>query len=171
MELPGRPEGTHNHDAFQLMQNGLSFLQKAKNELDSDPKFAIVSFWTAVEILMKVPLVNRDWRLIVRNGKAKENISREQFTSGDFSSINLKRPVSCSELSLRSLWIRQRSLIFRLCRSTATGWCIFTMGQSLLRILMRCAMSNQMPGSPCPDLSLASGEKRSASISGEMSAL
>lgn len=83
-----RPDQPKNHDAFQLMQNGLSFLQKAKDELESDPKFSVVSFWTAVEILMKVPLVNHDWRLIVRKNKARECISREQFTAGDFSSIN-----------------------------------------------------------------------------------
>lgn len=90
METRTHSDESHNHDAFQLMQNGLSFLQKAKNELESEPKFSVVSFWTAVEILMKVPLVNHDWHLVVSKIKVRESITREQFTAGDFNSISFK---------------------------------------------------------------------------------
>jgi len=81
---------TENFDAAQLMQNGLAFLLKARADLESDPKFSIVNFWHGVEILMKVPLVNHNWRLIVRKRKDEQDITREQFTSGDFSSINFQ---------------------------------------------------------------------------------
>jgi len=79
-----------NLDAAQLMQNGLAFLHKARADLRSDPKFSIVNFWHGVEILMKVPLVNHDWRLIVRKRKDEQSITREQFASGDFNSINFQ---------------------------------------------------------------------------------
>jgi hypothetical protein len=42
-----------------LITNGLDFLNKAREELEGEQvKFSIVSFWTAVEILLKVPLVH-----------------------------------------------------------------------------------------------------------------
>lgn len=81
-------ESTENQDASHLMQNGLSFLRKAITELESDPKFSVVNFWNGVEILMKVPLVNHDWKLIVVNKKGTVILSREEFTSGNFRSVN-----------------------------------------------------------------------------------
>lgn len=81
------PDVPDNDDASALMENGLTFLNKAISELESDPKFSVVNFWNGVEILMKVPLVNRNWRLIVAGTKRKEAISREEFLSGDFRSV------------------------------------------------------------------------------------
>ena len=47
-----------SQDVQALINNGLDFLDKAREELEaSKPKFSVVSFWTAVEILLKVPLV------------------------------------------------------------------------------------------------------------------
>jgi len=77
-----------NKDASELMENGLTFLNKAILELESDPKFSVVNFWNGVEILMKVPLVNHDWRLIVGRTKGKEAITRDEFLSGNFRSVS-----------------------------------------------------------------------------------
>lgn len=53
-----------SQDVKALIDNGLDFLDKAREELEaSKPKFSVVSFWTAVEILLKVPLVNEHWML------------------------------------------------------------------------------------------------------------
>lgn len=70
------------------MQNGLSFLHKAIIELESDPKFSVVNFWNGLEILMKVPLVNHDWKLIVVNKKGADPLSRADFTLGNFCSVS-----------------------------------------------------------------------------------
>lgn len=51
-------------DVQALINNGLEFLDKAREELEAaKPKFSVVSFWTAVEILLKVPLVHEHWTL------------------------------------------------------------------------------------------------------------
>lgn len=43
-----------SQDVQALINNGLDFLDKAREELEaSKPKFSVVSFWTAVEILLK----------------------------------------------------------------------------------------------------------------------
>ena len=41
------------------------FWIKPIEELEaSKPKFSVVSFWTAVEILLKVPLAHEHWSLV-----------------------------------------------------------------------------------------------------------
>ncbi|WP_210512504.1 hypothetical protein [Pantoea ananatis] len=49
------PDVPDNNDASELMENGLAFLNTAISEFDNDPKSSLVSFWSGVEILMKVP--------------------------------------------------------------------------------------------------------------------
>lgn len=67
-----------------LINNGLEFLDKAREELQaSKPKFSIVSFWTAVEILLKVPLVHEHWTLVCSGKK----IVRSKYLAGDFQSV------------------------------------------------------------------------------------
>lgn len=54
-----------SQDVQALINNGLDFLDKAREELEaSKPKFSVVSFWTAVEILLKVPLAHEHWSLV-----------------------------------------------------------------------------------------------------------
>lgn len=46
-------------DTAALLGNGLNFLNRAREELEAGQfMFFIVSFWTAIEILLKVPLVH-----------------------------------------------------------------------------------------------------------------
>ncbi|MDC4196305.1 hsdR, partial [Enterobacter cloacae complex sp. RIVM_C039474] len=67
-----------------LINNGLEFLDKAREELEaSKPKFSIVSFWTAVEIMLKVPLVHEHWSLVCSGRK----IEKAKYLAGDFQSI------------------------------------------------------------------------------------
>lgn len=67
-----------------LINNGLDFLNKAREELQAgQAKFSVVSFWTAVEILMKVPLVHEHWTLAC-SGKKME---RKKYLTGDFQSV------------------------------------------------------------------------------------
>ncbi|MBM3074032.1 hsdR [Lelliottia sp. RWM.1] len=79
---PQRPE--LSQDVKALIDNGLDFLEKALEELESSkPKFSVVSFWTAVEILLKVPLVHEHWTLACTGKK----IVRSKYLAGDFQSV------------------------------------------------------------------------------------
>ena len=71
-------------DVQALINNGLEFLDKAREELEAaKPKFSVVSFWTAVEILLKVPLVHEHWTLACSGKK----IVRSKYVAGDFQSV------------------------------------------------------------------------------------
>ncbi|EPJ0597158.1 hsdR [Enterobacter roggenkampii] len=73
-----------SQDVKALIDNGLDFLDKAREELEaSKPKFSVVSFWTAVEILLKVPLVHEHWTSACSGKK----IVRSKYLAGDFQSV------------------------------------------------------------------------------------
>jgi len=77
-----------------LIANGLDFLNKAREELEAgQAKFSVVSFWTAVEIMMKVPLVHEHWTLVC-SGKKFE---RKKYLAGDFQSVTFDE--ACTRLS------------------------------------------------------------------------
>lgn len=68
-----------------LIANGLDFLNKAREELEAgQAKFSVASFWTAVEILMKVPLVHEHWTLVCSGKK----LERKKYLAGDFQSVS-----------------------------------------------------------------------------------
>ncbi|GKW07635.1 hsdR [Pectobacterium carotovorum] len=66
-----------------LLNNSMDFLQKAQDEFASSPTHSIVSFWTAVELLLKVPLAHEHWSLVCSGKK----IVRKKYREGDFQSI------------------------------------------------------------------------------------
>lgn len=74
-----------SQDVQALINNGLDFLDKAREELEaSKPKFSVVSFWTAVEILLKVPLACEHWSLVC---SPKKPIKKQAYLAGDFQSV------------------------------------------------------------------------------------
>ncbi|MEG0206131.1 MULTISPECIES: hsdR [unclassified Citrobacter] len=74
-----------SQDVQALINNGLDFLDKAREELEaSKPKFSVVSFWTAVEILLKVPLAHEHWSLVC---SPKKPIKKQDYLAGDFQSV------------------------------------------------------------------------------------
>ncbi len=71
-------------DVLALIENGMDFLDKARSELETRQyKHSIVSFWTAVEIMLKVPLVHEHWSLVC-SGK---RFVRSKYLEGDFQSV------------------------------------------------------------------------------------
>lgn len=82
------------NDIAALIGNGFDFLEKAQEELKTNPKHSVVSFWTAVEFLLKIPLLNEHWTLITAN-KARI-ISRKKYESGDFVSVSFDE--TCNRL-------------------------------------------------------------------------
>lgn len=69
-----------------LVENSLSFLNKAIAEIKNEPVFSLIHFYTGLELLLKAGLMNEHWSLIVSR---KSIPDLEKFTSGDFQSINL----------------------------------------------------------------------------------
>ncbi|EDV0263684.1 hsdR [Salmonella enterica subsp. salamae] len=75
-----------SEDVKALINNGLSFLEQAQKELDdSKPQFSLVSFWTAVELFLKVPLAHEHWSLICSR---KTPPKKKSYQEGDFVSIS-----------------------------------------------------------------------------------
>lgn len=71
-------------DVLALIENGMDFLTKAREEFSKKKyKHSVVSFWTAVEIMLKVPLLNEHWSLVCTGKK----ISRSKYLEGDFQSV------------------------------------------------------------------------------------
>lgn len=79
-------------EVVALINNGMAFLEKAISEVKTAPKFSVVSFWTAVEIMLKVPLAQEHWTLVCSG----RNIRRKAYLTGDFQSITFQE--SCEKL-------------------------------------------------------------------------
>lgn len=84
--------GSEQVDFICLVQNGIDFLERAYEQLETDPKHSVINFYTAVELLLKAPLVLNHWSLIIAD--REPNIKK--FKSGDFRSIGFED--TCSRL-------------------------------------------------------------------------
>ena len=72
-------------DVAALIKNGMDFLDKAREEFEAKQyKHSVVSFWIAVEILLKVPLASEHWTLVCSGKK----VSRKSYLAGDFQSVS-----------------------------------------------------------------------------------
>ena len=69
-------------DFDSLVLNGIDFLKKAVTQLEDDPKYSVINFYTAVEIFLKAPLVKEHWSLVVV-GKP----DRQAYEAGNFMSV------------------------------------------------------------------------------------
>lgn len=80
-------------DVEALLKNGVEFLDKAIDEFEAKHyKYSVVSFWTAVEILLKVPLASEHWTLVCTGKK----VSRKSYLTGDFQSVSYEE--TCDRL-------------------------------------------------------------------------
>ncbi|NDO81480.1 hsdR [Citrobacter sp. NCU1] len=81
-----KDQGTPLQGEIQaLIENGLDFLNKARKELEAKQyKHSIVNFWTAVEIMLKVPLVYEHWTLVCSK---KNKPKKQDYLDGDFQSV------------------------------------------------------------------------------------
>jgi len=76
-----------------LVRNGIEFLEKAMLQLERDPKHSVINFYTAVEILLKAPLVHEHWALVV----VDRDLNRQSYESGDFLSVSFED--ACTRLA------------------------------------------------------------------------
>lgn len=78
---------TH-HDIFDsLARNAFDFLRRGIAEFDKYPKYSVIHFCAAVEMLLKARLMKEHWSLIVSKPD-QANLAR--FTAGDFTSVTLE---------------------------------------------------------------------------------
>ena len=71
--------------AIGLLDNAVDFFKRAMTAIDRDPKESIINFSTAVELILKFPLMLEHWSLIV-SGRP----NRKEFLQGNFQSITFK---------------------------------------------------------------------------------
>lgn len=69
----------------ELVSNAFDFLETAIDEFNEKPKYSVVHFCTAVELILKARLMHEHWSLIV---EGKPNFSK--FKEGNFKSLNFK---------------------------------------------------------------------------------
>lgn len=85
-----------------LVENAFDFLAKAISEIKEQPKYSVIHFYTAVELLLKARLMHEHWSLVVAR---KQEPDWEKFVKGDFQSVSLDeaaeklRRVVCSGLT------------------------------------------------------------------------
>lgn len=83
----------------RVAENGFDFLRKAVDDLENYPKFSIIHFHAAVELFLKVRLIDEHWSLVISR---RQQPDWEKFISGDFLSISLDEAAEHLEKVARS---------------------------------------------------------------------
>ena len=79
---------TH-HDIFDsLTRNAFDFLERGIAEFDKAPKYSVIHFCAAVEMLLKARLMKEHWSLVVSK---PDQANLAKFMAGDFSSVTLEQ--------------------------------------------------------------------------------
>ncbi|MYL85189.1 hypothetical protein GTA51_18995 [Desulfovibrio aerotolerans] len=69
-----------------LVRNAFDFLERAVTEFESFPKYSVIHFCAAVEMILKARLMREHWSLIVSK---PEQANYARFVSGDFISVTM----------------------------------------------------------------------------------
>lgn len=69
-----------------LTRNAFDFLQRGIGEFDKAPKYSVIHFCAAVEMLLKARLMKEHWSLVVSK---PELASHTKFVAGDFESVTM----------------------------------------------------------------------------------
>lgn len=69
-----------------LTHNAFDFLTRAVADLETSPKYSVIHFCAAVEMLLKAKLMREHWSLVVSK---PQEASRVRFEAGDFASVTL----------------------------------------------------------------------------------
>ena len=68
-----------------LVGNALDFLKRAIEEFDQYPKYSVIHFYTAVELILKARLLDEHWSLVV-----SKDPDWNKFIEGDNESVTFK---------------------------------------------------------------------------------
>lgn len=69
-----------------LVENALDFMERAFNEFENAPKYSVIHFYAAVELLLKARLLAEHWSLVIAK---PQEADRDKFLKGDFQSVTL----------------------------------------------------------------------------------
>lgn len=69
-----------------LVNNAFDFLRKAGKEFEREPKYSIIHFYAALELLLKARLLREHWTLILTK---PESADVDKFQIGNFHSVSL----------------------------------------------------------------------------------
>lgn len=70
-----------------LIYNAFDFLEKAVEQFKSEPKYSVINFSAAIELILKARLMNEHWSLIIST-PSNQHPNLAKFETGDFKSIN-----------------------------------------------------------------------------------
>ncbi|MEW6238575.1 MAG: hypothetical protein AB1656_24585 [Candidatus Omnitrophota bacterium] len=70
-----------------VVENAFNFFKKSLEEFDKEPKYSVIHFHAAVELIMKARLLWEHWTLIITR---PETANLKRFRSGDFQSVSIK---------------------------------------------------------------------------------
>ncbi|MCK9487882.1 MAG: hypothetical protein M0Q42_00490 [Xanthomonadales bacterium] len=76
------------HDGIfdSLIRNAFDFLGRSIDDLQAHPKYSVINFYSAVELLLKARLLKEHWSLIVAK---PDEADKAKFLRGDFKSVAL----------------------------------------------------------------------------------
>ena len=70
-----------------VVRNAFDFLERSVGELEHQPKYSVIHFYSAIELILKARLLKEHWSLIVAK---PEQADKTKFQRGDFQSVGLK---------------------------------------------------------------------------------
>jgi hypothetical protein len=73
-----------------LVENAIDFLKRSVAEIKKSPKYSVINFCSAVEILLKARLVREHWSLILAKPELADVIRSK---SGDFISVSMEEAI------------------------------------------------------------------------------
>ncbi len=83
----------------RLVENAFDFLFKAIAEIKEQPKYSIIHFYAAVELLLKARLMHEHWSLVITQ---RQEPDWEKFVAGDFQSVSLDEAANKLKKVVRS---------------------------------------------------------------------
>lgn len=84
--LPRQRFYEKNVDFGKLVENAFDFLDKARREFESEPRYSIIHFYAALELFLKARLLHEHWTLILTKPETADLL---KFQKGDFHSVSL----------------------------------------------------------------------------------
>ena len=90
-----------------VVENAIDFLQRSVKELETSPKYAVIHFWSAIELFFKARLLKEHWTLIFAD---IDGANQGKILSGDFIStsydVTVKRLSNLTGLTLQEQTVK-----------------------------------------------------------------
>ena len=75
----------------ELADNAFDFLEKASDQLEKEPKYSAINFFTGIELLLKARLLSEHWTLVYAD---PATAVKDGFAKGDFISVSLDAAIA-----------------------------------------------------------------------------